>query len=77
MDTKKLRELKEKGYKLHTVKYEDVKPEEMKKPKKLTTTVPPKSGPMPQGLNIQYNTVKDVRLEKKHGNRQKPAKQKG
>ena len=74
---KKLRELKEKGYKLHTVKYEDVKPEEMKKPKQLTTTVPPKSGPMPQGLNIQYNTVKDVRLEKKHGNRQKPAKQKG
>ena len=45
--------------------------------KKLTTPVPPKSGPMPQGLNIQYNTVKDVRLEKKHGNRQKPAKQKG
>ena len=48
-----------------------------KKPKKLTTTIPPKSGPTPQGLNIQYNTVKDVRLEKKHGNRQKPAKQKG
>ena len=47
------------------------------KPKKLTTTVPPKSGPTPQGLNIEYNTVKDVRLEKKHGNRQKPAKQKG
>ena len=67
---KKLRELKEKGYKLHTVKYEDVKPDNMKKPKKLTTTVPPRSGPTPQGLNIQYNTVKDVRLEKKHGNRQ-------
>ena len=46
---KKLRELKEKGYKLHTVKYEDVKPEEMKKPKKLTTTVPPKSGPILKG----------------------------
>ena len=74
---KKLRELKEKGYKLRAVKYEDVKPDDMKKPKKLTTTVPPKSGPTPQGLNIQYNTVKDVRLEKKHGNRQKPAKQKG
>ena len=74
---KKLRELKEKGYKLHAVKYEDVKPDNMKKPKKLTTTVPPKSGPTPQGLNIEYNTVKDVRLEKKHGNRQKPAKQKG
>ena len=28
---------------------------------KLTTTVPPKSGPVPQGLNIQYNTVKTVR----------------
>ena len=45
--------------------------------KKLTTTVPPKSGPQSEGLNIDYNTVKDVRLEKKHGNRQKPAKQKG
>ena len=52
-------------------------PSKYKKPKKLTTTVPPKSGTTPQGLNIQYNTVKDVRLEKKHGNRQKPAKQKG
>ena len=66
----KLKELKEKGLKLS---YED----RTKKPKKLTTTIPPKSGPTPQGLNIQYNTVKDVRLEKKHGNRQKPAKQKG
>jgi len=28
--------------------------------KRLTTTVPPKSGPMPQGLNISYNTVKVV-----------------
>jgi len=28
---------------------------------KLTTMVPPKSGPVPQGLNIQYNTVKTVR----------------
>jgi hypothetical protein len=26
--------------------------------KRLTTTVPPKSGPTPQGLNIKYNTVK-------------------
>jgi hypothetical protein len=32
---------------------------------KLTTTVPPKSGPVPRGLNIGYNTVKTVRLEKK------------
>ena len=28
---------------------------------KLTTTVPPKRGPQPQGLNIQYNTVKTIR----------------
>jgi hypothetical protein len=37
------------------------------KPKKLTTTIPPKSGPQPQGLNINYNTVKTVRLEKING----------
>jgi|DEB0MinimDraft_6_1074348.scaffolds.fasta_scaffold14962_2 hypothetical protein len=38
---------------------------------KLTTTVPPKSGPQPQGLNITYNTVKSVKLEKINGrNRQ-------
>ena len=67
---KRLKELKEKGLKLT---FEN----RTKKPKKLTTTVPPKSGPTPQGLNIQYNTVKDVRLEKKYGTRQKPAKQKG
>jgi hypothetical protein len=30
-------------------------------PKRLTTTVPPKSGPMPQGLNINYNTVTTVK----------------
>ena len=34
---------------------------------KLTTTVPPKSGPVPQGLNIQYNTVKTVQAEKVNG----------
>lgn len=45
--------------------------------KKLTTTVPPKSGPQSEGLNINYNTVKDVKLEKKHGDRQKSTKQKG
>ena len=28
---------------------------------------PPKSGPMPQGLNINYNTGKTVKLEKKNG----------
>ena len=37
------------------------------KPKKLTKTVPPKSGPTPQGLNLQYNTVKTVKLEKING----------
>jgi hypothetical protein len=37
------------------------------KPKKLTTTIPPKSGPQQQGLNINYNTVKTVRLEKING----------
>ena len=34
---------------------------------KLTRTVPPKKGPEPQGLNINYNTVKPVRLEKING----------
>jgi hypothetical protein len=32
--------------------------------KKLTTTIPPKSGPTPQGLNISYNTVRTVKSEK-------------
>jgi hypothetical protein len=42
---------------------------------KLTTTVPPKRGPNPQGLNIQTNTVKTVRLEKINGrNRQSTSK---
>ena len=27
--------------------------------KKLSTGAPPKSGPTPQGLNIDYNTVSD------------------
>ena len=32
---------------------------------------PPKSGPKPQGLNINHNTVKTVKLEKINGrNRQ-------
>jgi len=39
--------------------------------KKLTTTIPPLRGPNPQGLNITYNTVKTVKLEKLNGrNRQ-------
>ena len=36
----------------------------MIKLKRLTTTVPPKSGPNPQGLNIGYNTVTTIRSEK-------------
>ena len=34
---------------------------------KLSKTIPPKSGPQPEGLNINYNTVKTVRLEKING----------
>ena len=30
---------------------------------------PPKSGPTPQGLNINYNTVKTVKLEKTNNGR--------
>jgi hypothetical protein len=39
-----------------------------------THLLPPKSGPTPQGLNINYNTVKTVKLEKINGrqNRQVP-----
>jgi hypothetical protein len=36
--------------------------------KKLTTTIPPKSGPNPQGLNVTYNKVKIVKSEKLNGN---------
>ena len=43
---------------------------------KLTTTVPPKSGPVPRGLNIGYNTVKTVKSEKNNGNRQSTTKRK-
>ncbi len=38
---------------------------------KLTTTVPPRSGPVSGGLNIQYNTVKTVKTEKINGYRQR------
>jgi hypothetical protein len=39
--------------------------------KRLTTTVPPESGPQSQGLNISYNTVKDITLKEKiNGRRQ-------
>ena len=34
---------------------------------KLTTTIPPKRGPQPEGLLIDYNTVKPVKLEKING----------
>ena len=34
---------------------------------KLTKTIPPKKGPKPQGLLIDYNTVKPVKLEKING----------
>ena len=34
---------------------------------KLTKTIPPKSGPESQGLLIDYNTVKPVKLEKING----------
>ena len=37
---------------------------------KLTTTVPPRSGPVSGGLNIKYNTVKTVKTEKLNGYRQ-------
>ena len=36
----------------------------MIKLKRLTKTIPPKSGPNPQGLNISYNTVRTVNPEK-------------
>ena len=39
---------------------------------KLTAT-PPKRGPVPQGLNIQYNTVKTVRENLNGRNRQSVA----
>ena len=43
--------------------------------KKLTKTVPPKSGPTPQGLNVPLKQVKIVRLEKINGrNRQSTSK---
>jgi hypothetical protein len=43
----------------------------MKKPKRLTLTIPPKSGPTPQGLNVPLKQVKVVRSEKNNGKRQK------
>jgi hypothetical protein len=37
--------------------------------KKLTRTIPPKSGPTPQGLNIPLKQVRTVRLEKTNNGR--------
>ena len=49
--------------------------------KKTTETEPnggaPKSGPNPQGLNIGYNTVKTVKLEKINGRDRKGLTQRG
>jgi len=43
----------------------------MIKPKRLTRTIPPLRGPSPQGLNINYNTVRTIKSEKINGrNRQ-------
>lgn len=38
---------------------------------------PPKRGPNPQGLNIIYNTVKTVKLEKINGRNRKGLTQRG
>jgi len=37
----------------------------MKKQKRLTTTVPPKRGPVPQGLKINSNKIQIVKTNKK------------
>jgi hypothetical protein len=34
---------------------------------RLTTTIPPRSGPCPQGLNISYNNDTSGKLEKING----------
>ena len=38
---------------------------------------PPKSGPTPQGLNFNYNTVKTVKLEKINGRNRQSLTQRG
>jgi hypothetical protein len=35
--------------------------------KRLTTTIPPKRGPLPQGLKIKPNKSKTISLEKING----------
>ena len=46
--------------------------------KRLTTTIPPKRGPNPQGLNINYNTVKTTTIpENINGNNRQVFTQRG
>ena len=46
--------------------------------KKLTTTIPPKRGPNPQGLNNSYNTVKTTTIpENINGNNRQVFTQRG
>ena len=46
--------------------------------RKLTTTIPPKRGPNPQGLNIRYNTVKTTTIpENINGNNRQVFTQRG
>ena len=46
--------------------------------RKLTTTIPPKRGPNPQGLNIGYNTVKTTTIpENINGNNRQVFTQRG
>ena len=46
--------------------------------RKLTTTTPPKRGPNPQGLNINYNTVKTTTIpENINGNNRQVFTQRG
>jgi len=45
---------------------------------KQTTTIPPKRGPNPQGLNISYNTVKTTTIpENINGNNRQVFTQRG
>ena len=44
---------------------------------KLTKTIPPKRGPQPQGLLINYDSVKPVRLEKINGRHRQISSKRG
>ena len=44
---------------------------------KLTKTIPPKSGPQSEGLLINYNTVKPVKLEKINGRHRQISSKRG